>query len=58
MSKELIAVLRIILSIAVGATIAWYWLEFRPDDEPIIAYAAGLISAVMLTIVLAKLRGD
>ncbi|MEM3372879.1 MAG: hypothetical protein QXF76_01540 [Candidatus Anstonellales archaeon] len=57
MSKAWISVLSVILGIVLGAGIVMIWQEFRPDDEWYFSYGAGLVAAVMVFILLSKLRG-
>ncbi|MCX8166802.1 MAG: hypothetical protein N3E37_03040 [Candidatus Micrarchaeota archaeon] len=57
MSKAWVSVLSVVLGIIVGAGIVFMWQEFRPDDDPIFGYGAGLVAAVMVFILLSKLRG-
>ena len=57
--KALISIARILLSLAVGYVIYYFWVTYRATiDEPVyIAIGAGLVSAVMVFLLLSKLKG-
>jgi hypothetical protein len=55
--RALIGFVKIVVAVAVGYGIAWVWNDTRGSiDELWVPYAAGLVSAVMVFILLSKLN--
>ena len=54
--RAVISFAKILLALAVGYGIAYVWNDTRPGDEVYMPYAAGLVAAVMVFILLSKLN--
>jgi len=55
-TRALVAFAKVAVALAAGYALATVWMETRVDDEIYIPYAAGLVVAVMVFLLLSKLN--
>ena len=54
--RALISFAKILVALGVGYAIAYVWNDTRPGDETWVPYAAGLVCAVMVFVLLSRLN--
>ena len=55
-SRAAVAIAKVLLSLVAGAFLGYFWLQVRGElDEFWVPYAAGIITAVMVYVLLSRL---
>lgn len=55
--RALVGIGRLLLGIGIGIAVGWMWMQERPMDEWYLPWGAGLLCAVVASVLLDRMKG-